>query len=226
MRLSQGDFSRETVYDVSPAEVALKFLENGFGNLHVVDLDGARNGKPVNLNVLRELSSIGGLEIEWGGGIKTAADVDAALAAGAASVVCGTVAVRNPVLFKSFLEEYGPERITLGADVRGTKVAVSGWMETSEMELPDLIRSFLPKLKNVIVTEISKDGMFSGADPAFFLELMRQFPGVEFTASGGVGSLEDIKILDAVGVPKVIVGKALYERRIKLEDLAQWSRRG
>ena len=148
------------------------------------------------------------------------------LEAGASSVVFGTLAVRNPDLFKSFLDEYGPDKITLGADVRGTKVAVGGWMETSDVELPGLISSFLPGLSSVIVTEISRDGMFSGSNPDFFLGLMADFPGVVFTASGGIGSITDIEALDNALVPKVIVGKALYEGKIKLEDLALWSRRG
>jgi len=226
VRLTQGDFSRGTTYDVSPVEMASRFLDNGFTSLHVVDLDGAKNGRPVNLETLRELSGIKGIEIEWGGGIKTSDDVNAALEAGASSVVCGTVAVKSPDLFRSFLKTYGSDKITLGADVRGTKVAVSGWLETSGVELFDLVGSFLPGLSRVIVTEISRDGMFSGIDPGFFERLMSGFPGVVFTASGGIGSLDHIKALNDIGVPRVIVGKALYEGKIKLEELAIWSRRG
>lgn len=226
VRLSQGDFSRETSYETTPVEMATRFLENGFRSLHVVDLEGAKNGRPANLDSLRELASLGNVEIEWGGGIKTRQDLDAVLEAGASSVVFGTLAVRDPALFKSFLEEYGPGKITLGADVRGTKVAVGGWMETSDVELSALIRSFLPGLSSVIVTEISRDGMFSGSNPVFFKELMEEFPEVVFTASGGIGSIADIEALDEALVPKVIVGKALYEGKIKLEDLALWSRRG
>ena len=226
VRLSQGDFSRETAYETTPVEMASRFLAHGFKSLHVVDLEGAKNGKPANLRSLRELASLGDIKIEWGGGIKTRQDLEAAFEAGASSVVFGTLAVRNPVLFKSFLEEYGPDKITLGADVRGTKVAVGGWMETSDVELSSLISSFLPGLSSVIVTEISRDGMFSGSNPDFFRGLMAGFPGVVFTASGGIGSITDIEALDNALVPRVIVGKALYEGRIKLEDLALWSRRG
>jgi phosphoribosylformimino-5-aminoimidazole carboxamide ribotide isomerase len=226
VRLSQGDFSRETSYGVTPVEMASRFMDSGFSSIHVVDLDGARMGKPVNMNSLRAISGITGLQVEWGGGIKTRDDIEAALEAGATSVVCGTVAVRDPALFRSFIDEYGPDRVTLGADVRGTKVAVSGWTKTSEVALDDLIKSFLPGLKNVIVTEISRDGMFTGPDAGFFRDLAREFPEVVFTASGGIGSIEHIKVLEESGIPKVIVGKALYENKIRLEDLAIWSQRG
>lgn len=226
VRLSQGDFSRETSYGIDPPEMASRFLENGFGSIHVVDLDGARAGRPVNLDSLRAISRIGGISVEWGGGIKTGKDIEEVLEAGASSVVCGTVAVKNPDLFMSFLQEYGPEKITLGADVRGTKVAVNGWTETSDVELTSLIQSFLPSLSNVIVTEISRDGMFTGPDRDFFVSLLKAFPKVIFTASGGIGSIDHIKALEEAGVPKVIVGKALYEGKIKLEELASWSRKG
>ena len=159
VRLSQGDFNRETCYDSSPERMALSFLANGLKSVHVVDLDGARLGAPANLDVLRRLSRIEGLEIEWGGGIKGREDVRSVLETGASRVICGTMAVRDPLLFKGLLEEFGPDRIVLGADVRGREVAVNGWTEGSGMDINALIGSFLPSLKEVIVTEISRDGM-------------------------------------------------------------------
>ncbi len=222
VRLSQGDFSRQRNYDITPVEMASRFIANGFSLLHVVDLDGAKNGAPLNLDSLKAIANLGNVEIEWGGGVKTRRDVDAVLEAGASRVVFGTLAVRNPLLFKSFLNEYGADKIVLGADVKGDKVAVSGWTETSETGLSDLIRSFIPGLSDVIVTEISRDGMFSGSNPFLFKRLMEEFPGLIFTASGGIGSVQDIQALDDALVPRVIVGKALYEGRIKLEDLALW----
>ena len=212
VRLSQGDYNRSTFYSAKPLEMALRFMEAGLERVHAVDLEGAKAGHPVNLATLGKLASIAGTEIEWGGGIKTRADVEAALEAGASRVVLGTMAVKDPGLFKSLLLEYGPGRIVLGADARGTKVAVSGWMETSAIELSE-----------VIVTDISKDGMLSGPDPEFYRNLMDKFPSLGITASGGVGSIEDIKALDGIGVPAVIVGKALYEGRIKLEDISNGS---
>lgn len=219
VRLSQGDYNRSTVYSAEPSEMAGRFLGAGLSRIHAVDLEGAKAGRPVNMDSLRKLSSFPGAEIEWGGGIKTRDDVDAALEAGASRVVMGTTAVKDPGLFKSLLSEYGSDRIVLGADVRGTKVAVSGWMETSAMEIDTLLESFSPDLLEVIVTDISKDGMFSGPDPGFYKNLMDSFPSLVITASGGVGSIEDIRSLDLAGVPAVIVGKALYEGRVRLEDL-------
>ena len=169
---------------------------------------------------MREIASVRGAEIEWGGGIKTSQDVDAAFEAGASRVVMGTTAVKDPELFSSLLAEYGSGRIVLGADARGSKVAVRGWTETSAIDISTLLGSFLPALSEVIVTDISKDGMLSGPDPGFYKSLMTAFPSLTITASGGVGSIQDINALDLAGVPAVIVGKALYEGRIRLEDLA------
>ncbi|MBR5176151.1 MAG: 1-(5-phosphoribosyl)-5-[Bacteroidales bacterium] len=219
VRLSQGDYNRSTFYSAEPSEMAVRFLGAGLSRIHAVDLEGAKSGHPVNLDSLRKLSSISGAEIEWGGGIKTREDVDAAFEAGASRVVMGTTAVKDPGLFKSLLLEYGSDRIVLGADVRGTKVAVSGWTETSAMDISTLLEPFFPDLLEVIVTDISKDGMFSGPDPVFYKDLMNRFPSLVITASGGVGSIDDIKSLGQAGVPAVIVGKALYEGRIRLEEL-------
>lgn len=220
VRLSQGDYNRSTFYSARPREMAERFLASGLSRVHAVDLDGAKSGFPVNLETLKELASVQGMEIEWGGGIKTRGDVNAVLEAGASRVILGTMAVKDPVLFKSLLLEYGPDKIVLGADVRGTKVAVSGWTETSGAEISSLLDSFLPDLSEVIVTDISKDGMLTGPDPEFYKSLMARFPDLVITASGGVGSVRDIRALEAAGVPAVIVGKALYEGRIKLEDVA------
>ena len=222
VRLSQGDFNRETSYDASPERMASRFLDYGLRSVHVVDLDGARLGAPANLDVLKSLTGIGGLEIEWGGGIKTRDDVCSALEAGANRVICGTMAVRDPELFAGLLEEFGPDRIVLGADVRGREVSVNGWTENSGMDIFSLLGLFLPSLKEVIVTEISRDGMLCGTEVGLYKELMEAFPGLSLTASGGVGSVDDIHALDAVGIQRVIVGKALYEGRIRLEDIAVW----
>ena len=222
VRLSQGDFNRETCYDTSPERMAASFLENGLRSVHVVDLDGARLGAPANLDVLKRLSRIEGLEIEWGGGIKGRDDVCSVLEAGASRVICGTMAVRAPLVFKGLLEEFGSGRIVLGADVRGREVSVHGWTESSGMDIMTLIGSFLPSLKEVIVTEISRDGMLCGAELGLYMDLMAAFPGITLTASGGVGNMDDIRALDSAGVPRVIVGKALYEGTIKLEEIALW----
>ena len=222
VRLSQGDFSRKTTYDAGPAEMVSLFLGRGLRSIHIVDLDGAREGRPVNLDVLRQVSMLGNADIEWGGGIKTRQDVQSILDAGASRVICGTMAVKDPSLFAGLLEGFGPDRIVLGADVRGREVSVRGWMENGGIDIFTLLRSFIPPLKEVIVTEISRDGMLCGSELGLYEELMNIFPDISFTASGGVGCLEDIRRLEKLGVGKVIVGKALYEGRIKLEEISPW----
>ncbi len=222
VRLSQGDFSRKTTYEAGPAEMVSFFLGRGLRSIHIVDLDGAREGRPVNLDVLRQVTMLGNADIEWGGGIKTRQDVQSVLDAGASRVICGTMAVKDPSLFAGLLEEFGPDRIVLGADVRGREVSVRGWMENGGIDIFTLLRSFIPPLKEVIVTEISRDGMLCGSELGLYEELMNIFPDISFTASGGVGCLEDIRRLEKLGVGKVIVGKALYEGRIKLEEISPW----
>lgn len=222
VRLSQGDFSRKTTYDAGPAEMVSLFLGRGLRSIHIVDLDGAREGRPVNLDVLRQVSMLGNADIEWGGGIKTRQDVQSVLDAGASRVICGTMAVKDPSLFAGLLEGFGPDRIVLGADVRGREVSVRGWMENGGIDIFTLLRSFIPPLKEVIVTEISRDGMLCGSELGLYEELMNIFPDISFTASGGVGCLEDIRRLEKLGVGKVIVGKALYEGMIKLEEISPW----
>ena len=222
VRLSQGDFSRKTTYEVGPAEMVSLFLGRGLRSIHIVDLDGAREGRPVNLDVLRQVSMLGNADIEWGGGIKTRQDVQSVLDAGASRVICGTMAVKDPSLFAGLLDEFGPDRIVLGADVRGREVSVRGWMENGGIDIFTLLRSFIPPLKEVIVTEISRDGMLCGSELGLYEDLMNIFPDISFTASGGVGCLEDIRRLEKLCVGKVIVGKALYEGRIKLEEISTW----
>lgn len=222
VRLSQGDFSRKTTYEAGPAEMVSLFLGHGLRSIHIVDLDGAREGRPVNLYVLRQVTMLGNADIEWGGGIKTRQDVQYVLDAGASRVICGTMAAKDPSLFAGLLEEFGPDRIVLGADVRGREVSVRGWMENGGIDIFTLLRSFIPPLKEVIVTEISRDGMLCGSELGLYEELMSIFPDISFTASGGVGCLEDIRRLEKLGVRKVIVGKALYEGRIKLEEISPW----
>ena len=226
VRLSQGDYSRKTSYDDSPLAMATRFLDSGIRTVHIVDLDGAIEGYPVNLNMLKSISALKGLDIEWGGGMKSREDVESVLEAGASRAICGTMAVRNPEVFSGLLEEFGPDRIVLGADVRGREVAVNGWTENTGVDLFDLIESFLPNLWNVIVTEISRDGMLCGPDVELYDDILYEFPEISLSASGGISSAGDIAALEKAGVPKVIVGKALYEGRISLEEIARWSPRG
>lgn len=226
VRLSQGDYSRKTSYDDSPLAMATRFLDSGIRTVHIVDLDGAIEGYPVNLNLLKGISALEGIDIEWGGGMKSREDVESVLEAGASRAICGTMAVRNPEVFSGLLEEFGPERIVLGADVRGREVAVNGWTENTGVDLFDLIESFLPNLWNVIVTEISRDGMLCGPDVELYDDILYEFPEISLSASGGISCMADIAAVEKTGVPKVIVGKALYEGKISLEEIARWSPRG
>ena len=226
VRLSQGDYSRKTSYDDSPLAMATRFLDSGIRTVHIVDLDGAIEGYPVNLNLLKSISALKGLDIEWGGGMKSREDVESVLEAGASRAICGTIAVRNPEVFSGLLEEFGPDRIVLGADVRGREVAVNGWTENTGVDLFDLIESFLPNRWNVLVTEISRDGMLCGPDVELYDDILYEFPEISLSASGGISSAGDIAALEKAGVPKVIVGKALYEGRLSLEEIARWSPRG
>lgn len=220
VRLSQGDYDKKAVYSSSPVEMASRYKDCGIKRIHVVDLDGAKAGGPCNLDVLKEISALGDLDIEWGGGIKTREDLSAVFESGANHAIIGSVAVKQPELFRGWLREFGGERIVLGADVRHGKVSVSGWLEDSELSVTELVDMFVNDgLKEVIVTDITKDGMLQGPSDELYLELSRLYPGIVFTVSGGISSMDDIRRLDAAGLSRVIVGKAIYENRIRLEEI-------
>ncbi|MCF0177569.1 MAG: 1-(5-phosphoribosyl)-5-[(5-phosphoribosylamino)methylideneamino]imidazole-4-carboxamide isomerase [Bacteroidales bacterium] len=224
VRLSQGNYNAGKVYDASPEDMARRFEDAGMKRLHLVDLDGAKSAKPQNLAVLERIATFSGMKIEWGGGIKTFEALHSVFDAGANYAVCGSVAVRNPELMIGWLEEFGPERIVLGADVKDGKIAVAGWLEQSEYTIESLVEVFLPAgLSQLICTDISRDGMLEG--PAFdlYCDLQAKWPAVEITVSGGISGMGDIEKLSEMGLRKVIVGKAIYEGRITLKDLEKWS---
>lgn len=225
VRLSQGDYDRKKVYDASPLDMAKRYADCGVKRLHVVDLDGAKASKPMNLKVLEDVSKVAGLEIEWGGGIKSDEALKDIFNAGAAYAVVGSVASRQPELFQSWLEQYGGNRMVLGADVSNGKIAVNGWLETDEIGIEDLTERFLPYgLERCIVTEISRDGMLQGPATELYIGLQNSFPDINFTVSGGVSSTDDIIKLDEAGLKSVIVGKAIYENRISLKFIEEWLR--
>lgn len=217
VRLSQGDYAQKTEYEVSPVEMARLYADAGVRRLHLVDLDGAKASHPCNLDSLSEIASLKILDIEWGGGIKSRRHLEEVFEAGADYAIIGSLAVKEPALMEEWLREFGGERIILGADLRDGKVSVNGWLEDSELTVDDIIARFLPHgLKEVIVTDISKDGMLTGPNTQLYVDLCRRFPGVTFTVSGGISSISDIDTLDSLGLPRVIVGKAIYENRIPL----------
>lgn len=223
VRLTQGDYSQSKVYDADPVDMARRYADCGVRRLHVVDLDGAKAYAPCNLRVLEAMASATALDIEWGGGIKSNEALRSALDAGASRVICGSVAVDNRALFASWIGEYGAERVILGADVRNGRVATHGWLKEAEIGIEELVESFLPDgLSQMVCTDIARDGMLHGVDFAFYTALQNRFPSVDITLSGGISSLADVDAAAALGIRAVIVGKAIYEGLITLNDLEKW----
>ena len=219
VRLTKGDYDQKTEYG-APIDMALEFQRIGFKRLHMVDLDGAKNRHIVNDRVLSEVSSQTSLEVDFGGGIKTHQDIEKVFAAGAKMVTIGSIAVTEPRLFTWWLQKYGPDRVILGADVRNGKISINGWKEDSEEDLLPFLKKYVDAgVKNVLCTEISKDGTLDGPAINLYREVMNTYPDLHLIASGGVSSIDDIKALDAAGIPAVVFGKAIYEGKIDLEDL-------
>lgn len=223
VRLSQGDYGRQTVYDASPAEMVRRYAGAGISRIHVVDLDGARSGCPRNLGVVEQMASLGLAGIELGGGIKSDAALRDVFNAGADYAIAGSVAVRSPETMSRWLRSRGGDRIILGADLRDGKVSVNGWLEDSEMTADSLIDRFRPDgLSQVICTDISKDGMLAGPATELYTCLRDRHADIVFTVSGGISSMADIETLDSLGLPRVIVGKAIYENKITLGQIERY----
>ena len=220
VRLTKGDYDQKTVYRDSPAEVAKEFEQLGFKRLHGVDLDGAKSKHIVNDSVLRRITTETNLTVDFGGGIKTDEDIEKAFEAGAAMVTVGSIAVTQPDLFIGWLNKYGAERMILGADVRNGKISINGWKEDSAEDLLPFLQKYIEAgVKNVLCTEISKDGTLQGPAIELYKEVMKEYPQLHLIASGGVSSKDDIEALDRAGIPAVVFGKAIYEGRINLKEL-------
>ena len=225
VRLAQGDFSQKTVYSENPLEIARQFEEAGIRRLHIVDLDGARNGKVTNLAVLETIAANTELIVDFGGGIKTLADAQAVFDAGAKLISVGSVAVKSPDVLDSFLGEFGGERILLGADVREKKIAINGWQTATEIELIAFLREWFDKgIRRAFCTDIAKDGLLQGASTEIYAEISRALPDLKLIASGGVSRIEDFEALEKAGCDAAIVGKAIYEGKITLEDLSNYNK--
>ena len=219
VRLTKGDYDQKTVYG-EPLDMALEFERIGFKRLHVVDLDGAKSKHIVNDAVLKAITTETNLTVDFGGGIKTDEDIEKAFASGAAMVTIGSIAVTQPELFMGWLSTYGAERIILGADVRHGKISINGWKEDSSEDLLPFLRKYVDAgVKNVLCTEISKDGTLAGPAIELYQRIMEAYPDLHLIASGGVSSKEDIEALDAAGIPAVVFGKAIYEGRIDLREI-------
>lgn len=223
VRLSKGDYESKTVYDDSPCDMARRFEDAGFKRLHVVDLDGAKSKHIVNTNVLEDITAKTNLIVDFGGGIKTDADINTAFNCGAAMVTIGSVAVTSPELFMGWLDKHGPDKIILGADVRKGMISINGWREDSTEELTSFLARYVARgVTNVLCTEISKDGMLAGPATQLYQKVMSAYPQLHLIASGGVASIDDIKGLEQAGIPAVVFGKAIYEGRINLKELWDW----
>lgn len=220
VRLSQGDYDSKKVYNENPVEVAKELEGCGIRRLHVVDLDGAASHHVVNHRTLEQIATHTSLLIDFGGGVKSDEDLRIAFESGAAMVTGGSVAVKEPELFCRWLQTYGAEKIILGADVKDRKIAVNGWRDESVCELFPFLQDYVEKgIRKVVCTDIGCDGMLQGPSTTLYKEILRRHPDLCLIASGGVSCIEDIRVLEAAGVPAVIFGKALYEGRITLKEL-------
>jgi phosphoribosylformimino-5-aminoimidazole carboxamide ribotide isomerase len=220
VRLTQGDYAQKTIYNENPLEVALQFEAIGIRRLHLVDLDGAKLGKVVNYKVLEKIASKTKLSIDFGGGIKTDDDIETVFNYGADLATIGSVAVKNKELFFSWVKKYGSSKLFLGADVRNEKIAVGGWLETTNISIYNFIEENLKQgIENVFCTDISKDGLLQGPSIDLYKNMITRFSSLNLTASGGVSQLSDLEELKQIGCKAAIVGKAIYENKITMNEL-------
>lgn len=224
VRLTKGDYQQKKIYNEDPLEVAKTFEAAGLRRLHLVDLDGAKKKKIVNQKVLERIASNTDLQIDFGGGVQSDEDILLAFNSGANQVTGGSIAVKNPDLFESWLGKYGSERIILGADVLSGKIAISGWQEESSWTLDEFLEKYISRsIKYVISTDVSKDGVLAGPAIELYKDMSEKFPELEIIASGGVASMSDIYKLDKLPLHGVIVGKAIYENRITLKEIEEFN---
>jgi phosphoribosylformimino-5-aminoimidazole carboxamide ribotide isomerase len=222
VRLSQGDFTQKKIYNENPLEVAKEFEQFGIKRLHLVDLDGAKNGKVTNLHVLEKIAQNTNLTIDFGGGIKSDEDIQGVFDAGASLAAIGSVAVKESEKFFVWLDKYGSDKILLGADVRDKKLAINGWQTDTELEIIPFLKDYFNKgVTQAFCTDISKDGVLEGTSNELYSEILGHLPKLKLIASGGVSKIEDVYELEKVGCSGVIIGKAIYEGRINLEELRE-----
>ena len=226
VRLTKGDYNIRKTYSDNPLDMALRFQDAGIRRLHLVDLDGVKSKHIVNYPTLEAIAGHTDLTIDFGGGIKSTADLETALGCGAAMVTVGSTAVTQPELMTEWIEQFGQEHIILGADARDGKISVNGWKEDSDLTLSDFIRSYMQKgITQVLCTDINRDGMLQGPAVDLYKSLLSEFPGIKLIASGGVSSVQDLTDLKEAGLPAAIVGKAYYEGRITLDQLSKLSQK-
>lgn len=219
VRLTQGDFTKKKIYRENPVDVAREFEDADLEYLHLVDLDGAKKGTVVNWHVINDILANTSLNIDFGGGVKTSEEVDQLLEMGINRINIGSVAVEDPEKLKNWIKEYGRENFILSADVRGDNVQINGWQEDGDLCIYDLIARYESNLQYLTCTDIGTDGTLSGPNFGLYKKLINRFPHLKIIASGGVSCLEDLVQLQYIKVDSVIIGKALYEGKIKLAEL-------
>jgi len=222
VRLTQGDYTQKKIYNEHPLEVAKAFEGSGLRRLHLVDLDGAKVGSVKNWKVLEEIATNTSLIIDFGGGIKTENDVDIVFNSGAQLATIGSMAVKNKNSFVYWLGKYGANKFLLGADVKDEKIAVAGWLETTNIDIYDFVEEYTQQgIQQIFCTDVSKDGKLEGPSIELYKNIIKKFPALYFIASGGVSSLNDLIELKEIGCNAVIVGKAIYENKISLEEITR-----
>ena len=225
VRLTQGNFGKMKVYDEDPVDMARKFQDADLEYIHVVDLEGAQTGAVVNWQTLEDIRANTALRIDFGGGVKTTEDVEALLDLNIDRINVGSVAVREPEKFIEWIERFGAENFILSTDVKGNEIKVNGWQDKGGITIYDIIQQYEPSgIKHITCTDISADGTLGGPNFALYKKLLNRFPNMKFIASGGVASMEDLENLKYIGVQGVIIGKAIYEGRLSLEQLAAFNR--
>ena len=223
VRLTKGEYNTQKIYNEDPLEVAKAFEGSGVSYLHVVDLDGAKSKSIVNHKVLEKLATNTGLKIDFGGGLKSDEDLRIAFASGAKQITVGSIAIKEPRIFKQWLKQYGSEKIILGADVKGDFIAVCGWMETSDETILPFIKKYQDEgIQYVICTDISKDGMMEGPSFGLYKSLLIECPEIKLIASGGVSDISELPQLADIGCESVIIGKAIYEKKVSLKSIEMY----
>jgi phosphoribosylformimino-5-aminoimidazole carboxamide ribotide isomerase len=220
VRLTEGDYSQKKIYNEHPLEVAKQFEDAGLQRLHLVDLDGAKAGAVKNWKVLETIAAKTNLIIDFGGGIKTEKDVEIVFQSGARLATIGSLAVKDETTFVSWLQQYGADKFLLGADVKNEKIAIGGWLETTDIWIYDFMQNYIQKgVQQIFCTDVSKDGKLEGPSIDLYKNIIQKFPELYFIASGGVSSIKDLEELKEIGCKAAIVGKAIYEGRVKISDL-------
>ena len=223
VRLTEGDYAQKKIYNENPLEIAFQFQDAGIERLHLVDLDGAKAGKVTNWKVLEQIASKTALSIDFGGGIKKEEDVRIVLNSGAQWATVGSIAVKDKSALLHWMNVFGAEKFLLGADVKGENIAIGGWLETTQTNIYDFIADYLKEgIQQIFCTDISKDGKLEGPSTDLYKNIIQKNPGMQLIASGGVSSIKDLESLQSIGCSGAIVGKAIYEGKISLDDLSRF----